>query len=175
MGSVPAALRYGSGDNYPMYNVTWNEVKDFIVALNKLDGAGKFRLPTEAEWEYAARGGSSQQTYTYAGSSTIGNVAWYTDNSSSKSHPTTDLKVANGVGAYNMSGNVWEWCEDYFGGSTGENVIPVPTPQSGSGRVIRGGSWNGGATYCTVSYRSGSNPGDRRCSNGFRLACSSNP
>jgi formylglycine-generating enzyme required for sulfatase activity len=106
----------GVGDDYPMYCVSWNDAKAFIAALNVSNGGGnKFRLPTEAEWEYAARGGNPQQSYTYAGSSDVGDVAWYRDNSNSMTHPTTELKLPNDIGAYNMSGNVWEWCEDYRG------------------------------------------------------------
>jgi formylglycine-generating enzyme required for sulfatase activity len=156
----------GVGDDYPMYFVSWKDAKEFVAALNALNGGGnKFRLPTEAEWEYAAKGGNPQQSYTYAGSNTIGNVAWYSDNSAVSGTGQTHLvndnaKLANGIRAYHMSGNVWEWCEDLYA----------------SFRVIRGGSWATAATDdCTVSHRSGNISGDRNSYSGFRLACSSNP
>jgi formylglycine-generating enzyme required for sulfatase activity len=179
MGSYPGAApnsTYGLGYNYPMYYVSWEDAHRFIDSLNKFYGNGKFRLPTEAEWEYAAKGGSSQQSDTYAGSNTVGGVAWYTSNSSSMTHPVNDnAKVANTIGIYHMSGNVREWCQDWFDGSIGENAIPIPTPTSSTNRVLRGGGWNSDAAYCTVSYRNYGTPDYRIGSNGFRLACSSNP
>jgi formylglycine-generating enzyme required for sulfatase activity len=178
MGSYPGTApssTYGVGDNFPMYYVSWNDAQTFITKLNAMNGGGNnFRLPTEAEWEYAAKGGSSQQSYTYAGSNTVGDVAWYTSNSSSKTH-AKETKVANSIGIYDMSGNVWEWCQDWVGGSGGEGAIPIPTPTSGSSRMNRGGSWYNVMSNCTVSYRSGSSPDDRNFDHGFRLACSSNP
>jgi formylglycine-generating enzyme required for sulfatase activity len=133
-------------------------------------------LPTEAEWEYAAKGGSSQQSYTYAGSNTVGDVAWYYESTSSKTHPVNDsVKMANTIGIYHMSGNVREWCEDYSDGNFGEVKIPIPTLTLGSDRVVRGGSWYRDAALCTVSYRHTSDPSYRDSFSGFRLACSSNP
>jgi formylglycine-generating enzyme required for sulfatase activity len=158
----------GVGDNYPMYCVSWDDAQAFITKLNELYGNGKFRLPTEAEWEYAARGGNPQQSYTYAGSNTIGNVAWYTDNSSSTTH-VVGGKAANGINAHDMSGNVREWCEDWYTSS-----VAATPPGSGSYRIDRGGSWDFYATVCTVSFRV-QLPVDRSDAVGFRLACSSNP
>jgi formylglycine-generating enzyme required for sulfatase activity len=181
MGSFPVTQDCGSGDNYPVCHVSWSDAQEFIVKLNAMMGGGSFRLPTEAEWEYAAGGGSSQQSYTYAGSNTINNVAWYSDNSAVNGTfqvHAKGTKAANSIGVYDMSGNIYEWCQDYYefyADSKGEEAIPVPTPTSSSDRVRRGGSWIDGATRCTVSYRSRSNQDNRNINYGFRLVYSSNP
>jgi formylglycine-generating enzyme required for sulfatase activity len=173
-GYGDAPMLQGVGDNYPMYCVSWNDAQAFISALNA--GGGNFRLPTEVEWEYAAKGGNPQQSYNYAGSNTADDVAWHSGNASSTTHPVNDnVKAANDIGAYHMSGNVWEWCQDYYGGSYGESAIPAKTPTSGSWRVIRGGSEYNGTIYCTVSYRINGAPNDCNNNYGFRLVCRSNP
>ncbi|MBR3766219.1 MAG: SUMF1/EgtB/PvdO family nonheme iron enzyme, partial [Muribaculaceae bacterium] len=133
-----------------------------------------FRLPTEAEWEYAARGGNKSKGYKYSGSNTIGDVAWYNSNSSAMTHQV-GTKAPNELGLYDMSGNVWECCSDwhdenYYSSSPSNN----PTgPTSGSYRVDRGGSWGNNARSCRVSYRDRSTPDYRDCYYGFRLVCSS--
>ncbi|MBR3915349.1 MAG: formylglycine-generating enzyme family protein [Bacteroidales bacterium] len=149
MGSNPS---YFSGyPQRPVEYVSWNDCQEFITKLNELTGKN-FRLPTEAEWEYAARGGNKSQRYKYSGSNTIGNVAWYDDNSGSETHDVK-TKQANELGIYDMSGNVWEWCQDWYGDySSGSQTNPTG-PSSGSVRVLRGGGWNYFATYCRVSYR----------------------
>ena len=164
MGSNPSSF---SGTNLPVEHVSWNDiVNDFLPKLNNLTGYS-FRLPTEAEWEYAARGGKSGG-YKYAGSNTIDNVAWYGDNSSSKTH-AVKTKNANELGLYDMSGNVWEWCQDWYG-SYGSSSQTNPTgPSSGSNRVLRGGSWNNGARVCRVSNRNDCSPDYRYGNEGFRL------
>lgn len=166
MGSNPS---YFKGDNLPVEGVSWNDiVNDFLPKLNNLTGKN-FRLPTEAEWEYAARGGKSGG-YKYAGSNTIGDVAWYTDNSSSKTHAVA-TKQPNELGLYDMSGNVWEWCQDWYG-SYGSSSQTNPTgPSSGSYRVLRGGSWGTFAGFCRVSSRFNSDPGYGGRDVGFRLCC----
>jgi formylglycine-generating enzyme required for sulfatase activity len=166
MGSNPF---YFKGDNLPVENVSWNDVQAFIRKLNTQAG-NRYRLPTEAEWEYAARGGNQSKGYKYSGSNTLGNVAWYYDNSAYKTHPVGQ-KSPNELGIYDMSGNVREWCSDrYDVYSTSAQNDPVGT--SGSYRVIRGGSW-GSNVDCRVAYR-GCNSTDKCYYGlGFRLACNS--
>ena len=148
MGSNPSDF---SGTNLPVESVSWNDCQTFITKLNQLTGKN-FRLPTEAEWEYAARGGNKSKGYKYAGSNTLGDVAWYKDNSSDRTHPVKQ-KQANELGLYDMSGNVFEWCQDWFGGYSSSAQTNPAGPVSGSDRVYRGGSWNYNARYCRVSYR----------------------
>lgn len=129
--------------------------------MNELTGK-QFRLPTKAEWEYAARGGNRSRGYKYSGSDNIGSVAWYTDNSGETTHPVGQ-KQSNELGLYDMSGNVWEWCQDwydnnYYGSSPSQNP---KGPSSGYFRVGRGGSWGGNAWGCRVSYRSYDSPDSR--------------
>ena len=154
MGSNPS---YFSGSNLPVEQVSWNNCQQFVTKLNQLCASQlngrQFALPTEAQWEYAARGGKQSQGYKYSGSNTLGNVAWYGDNSVSKTH-AVGTKQANELGLYDMSGNVEEWCQDWYG-SYGSNVQTDPTgPATGSDRVIRGGCWCFIPRGCRVSGRS---------------------
>ena len=144
MGSNPS---YFTGNlQRPVERVSWNDCQTFITKLNQLTGK-TFRLPTEAEWEYAARGGNKSQGYKYAGSNTLGDVAWYDGNSSSTTHPVA-TKAPNELGLYDMSGNVWEWCQDWYGSySSGAQTNPTG-PTLGSARVYRGGSWYYYASSC---------------------------
>ncbi|MDO5770931.1 MAG: formylglycine-generating enzyme family protein [Bacteroidales bacterium] len=160
---------YGLGDNYPAYYISWNDCQEFISKLNQLTGL-TFRLPTEAEWEYAARGGNKATTQTlYSGSNTIGDVAWYDENSSSSTHAVAG-KSANALGLYDMSGNVWEWCNDWDGWySSGAQTDPTG-PSSGSARMVRGGCWSDFAASCRVAYRGGVYVTHRFNSVGMRLA-----
>ena len=166
MGSNPSNF---SGSNKPVECVSWNDCQDFIRRLNALTGEN-FRLPTEAEWEYAARGGNKSRGYKYAGSNTIDNVAWYGNNSGSQTHNVA-TKSPNELGLYDMSGNVWEWCQDWYGDySSGSQTNPTG-PSSGSDRVFRGGSWFDYARGCRVSLRYNNSPDARRgYSLGLRLA-----
>ena len=149
MGSNPSYFR---GDNLPVENVSYDDVKEFITKLNQKTGK-TFRLPTEAEWEYAARGGKKSKGYKYSGSNNINDVAWYKDNSDDKTHPVK-TKQPNELGIYDMSGNVLEWCSDRHG-SYSNNAQTNPQGQSsGSYRVLRGGSWYINASHCRASYRS---------------------
>jgi len=165
MGDNPSAYK---GDNLPVESVSWEEVQVFISTLNVLTGK-KYRLPTEAEWEYAARGGAKSKGYRYSGSNDIEAVAWYGRNSGSKTRQVGS-KQANELGIYDMSGNVWEWVRDWYG-SYGTGAKTNPTgPRSGHYRVIRGGSWHYNAKLCRVSNRDVITPDYRFSNLGFRLA-----
>lgn len=160
----------GVGDDYPMYYVSWKEAVAFCDSLSARTGR-KHRLPTEAEWEYAARGGQQSDGTKYAGSNTIGNVAWYYTNSFSKTHPVGQ-KQPNGLELYDMSGNALEWCSDLYG-DYNEDVTHNPQgPSSGSGgRVYRGGSWLNYERECRVSSRIAAFPDYRDNLLGFRVVC----
>ena len=148
MGSNPSEFK---GDNLPVENVSWYDCQEFIRKLNSLTGQN-FRLPTEAEWEFACRGGNNSRGYKYSGSNYIDNVAWYTDNSGDKTHPVA-TKLPNELGIYDMSGNVWEWCSDCYGGYTSGAQTNPKGPYDGAYRVFRGGNWHYGARYCRSSAR----------------------
>ncbi len=165
MGNNPSNFK---GDNLPIERVSWNECYEFIKKLNQLTGL-QFRLPTEAEWEYAARGGKSSRGFKYSGSDNIGDVAWYTDNSGGKTHQV-GTKEPNELGIYDMSGNVWEWCSDRFGSYSSSSQTNPIGPSSGSLRVYRGGSWGDFAGNCRVSNRVNDFPGFRYSDLGFRLS-----
>lgn len=144
---------YGVGNNYPMYYISWSDCQTFVKKLNQLTGK-KFRLPTEAEWEYAARGGQKSRGYKYAGSNTLSDVAWYYGNSSRETHPVKQ-KQANELGLYDMSGNVDEWCQDGYGSySSNAQTNPIGSSSGGADRVRRGGSCYSDASYCRVASRS---------------------
>ncbi|MDD6832809.1 MAG: SUMF1/EgtB/PvdO family nonheme iron enzyme [bacterium] len=160
---------YGVGSNYPMYDISYEDCKVFISKLNVITGKN-FRFPTEAEWEFAARGGNNSRGYKYSGSNTLSNVAWYKDNSSSTTHPVAS-KAPNELGIYDMSGNVYEWCSDWYGDYSSSSQYNPTGPNSGSYRVIRGGCWYVDA-HCRVSYRYGSSPSGCDCILGLRLALS---
>ena len=164
------AAEYGLGDNYPAYYISYEDVQGFITKLNSLTGV-HFRMPTEAEWEYAACGGNKSKGYEYSGSNTIGDVAWYRDNSGIKAHPVK-TKAANELGIYDMSGNVWEWCSDWYGSYSSSSVTDPTGPASGSHRVFRGGSWHSYAPGCRSAYRYYDTPTYRSDYLGVRLACS---
>ena len=165
MGGNPSRFK---GDHLPVEYVSWNDAQEFIAKLNKETGR-EFRLPTEAQWEYAARGGKkSKKAYRYSGSDISDEVAWYDDNSNGKTHPVKG-KNANELGLYDMSGNVWEWCNDWFGGYSSVAQTDPQGPEEGSCRVLRGGSWLNYARYCRVSYRYYLTPMSRSLSVGFRL------
>ena len=166
MGSNPS---YFKGNlSRPVEEVSWDDCQIFISKLNSLTGK-RYRLPTEAEWEYAARGGNRSRGYKYSGSDNLGSVTWYTDNSGSTTHPVGQ-KSPNELGLYDMSGNVWEWCYDWYGSySSGSQTNPTGS-SSVSRRVIRGGSWNRIARHCRVSLRSNYTPSIRDVILGLRLA-----
>ena len=166
MGSNPSCFK---GYDLPVETVSWNDCQDFISKLNAMTGK-RFRLPSEAEWEYAARGGNKSRGYQYSGSNTIGDVAWYDGNSGSKTH-AVGTKQPNELGAFDMTGNVWEWCQDWFNRySSSPQTNPIGAV-SGSCRVYRGGSccYSG---YCRCSCRFDGTPDFRNGDLGLRLVLS---
>lgn len=178
MGSEPTynggwESKYGRGNEYPAYRVSWNDIQEFIRKLNQKTGKN-FRLPTEAEWEYAARGGKKSNGYKYAGSNIIGSVARYTETSNDKSTKPVKTKSPNELGLYDMSGNVYEWCNDWYGSDYYEksSLSNPQGPSSGSYRVLRGGSWYSNARCCRVSYRRSDDSSSRFNYYGFRLCLS---
>ena len=159
--------QYGHGDDFPAYNVSRTDALQFVDKLSAMTRL-PFRLPTEAQWEYAARGGNSSQHYHYSGSNNVEEVAWYKGNANGTLHPVGG-KQPNELGLYDMSGNLWEWCMDAYG--------PYPdTPQtnpvatSGSKFVLRGGSWTFFPTYCRVTCRDAYHGDGVSISNGVRVA-----
>ena len=164
MGSNPSNFK---GAQNPVERVSWNDCQNFIKKLNSLTGR-TFRLPTEAEWEYAARGGNQSRHYKYSGSNNIFDVAWYDNNSGDRTH-AVGTKSPNELGICDMIGNVYEWCSDWYGTySAGVQTNPQG-PSSGSNRVLRGGSWLNYARYCRVSKRIYLGPGSSYIGNGLRL------
>jgi formylglycine-generating enzyme required for sulfatase activity len=181
-----------NGGNVPVDGVRWNDIvgtsgstqvingityysNGFIYKLNKKTGK-KYRLPTEAEWEYAARGGAISKGYKYSGSNTADNVAWYfrsSDYSDFYSH-IVGSKQANELGIYDMSGNVWEWCSDWYGDYSSTAQFNPVGPALGYCRVVRGGCFNDFVGYARVSSRNNYAPDVFHCGMGFRLASSSN-
>ena len=163
---------YDKGDNYPVKNVSWDDVQQFITKLNELTKKN-YRLPTEAEWEYAARGGSKSKGYIYSGSNNIDDVAWYDGNSSGKSKCTrvrpVGTKQPNELGIYDMSGNVVEWCNDLYGDYSKDSQDNPTGPSSGYARVLRGGCWCDDADSCRVACRERTYPSNNDFPVGFRV------
>ncbi len=158
---------FQKGPRYPVEQVSWQDAQGFINKLNSRSGKG-YRLPTEAEWEYAARSGGKKEKY--AGGNDVDAVAWYTGNSGGGTRPVGG-KSPNGLGLHDMSGNVWEWCQDWYGSdyySKSPNINPTG-PSSGSFRVVRGGSWNYSPGNVRAADRSRREPGVRNFNLGFRL------
>ena len=164
MGSNPSNWK---AFDRPVENVSWNDAQEFCAELNRMTGR-HFRLPTEAEWEYASRGGKKATNAKYSGSSSVANVAWYDDNSGGQTHPVGKLRP-NELGIYDMSGNVWEWCQDWYGNYSSASQTDPKGPSSGSYRVLRGGDWRIIAGRCRVSSRGNSDPAYRGNNRGFRL------
>ena len=168
MGSNPSWVKVNN--QRPVEMVSWNDCQEFIKELNRLTGK-EFRLPTEAEWEYAARGGKYSRGYRYSGSNNAYEVAWYGNNSGGETHPVK-TKKANELGLYDMSGNVWEWCNDWYDNNYYRNSPQTnPTgPSEGGHRVLRGGSWYYFDGSVRVSRRGYNTPSIRSTNFGLRLA-----
>ncbi len=163
------------GGNRPVEQVSWNDCLTFISKLNNLLssqlGGKRFRMPTEAEWEYAARGGNKSRGYKYSGSNNIGDVAWCNSISNYTTH-LVKQKLPNELGLYDMSGNVWEWCQDWYGGYSSPSQTNPKGPSSGSYRIRRGGSWGCDAWRCRSSKRNLAHPASSDDDLGLRLVLS---
>ena len=178
MNNNPSSFGEGGGGSYeddwealPVECVSWNDCQRFIRNLNRMTDT-KFRMPTEAEWEFAARGGNDSCGCQFSGSDYLDDVAWYGDNSYGETHPVKGLKP-NELGIYDMSGNVWEWCSDWWkDGYNSSHQTNPQGPKSGSGHVYRGGGWCGSARCCRLSCRCEYSPDDASRDLGFRLALS---
>jgi len=174
MGESNNPSNFKGDESLPVEKVSWDDAQAFIATLNKKSGQ-QYRLPTEAEWEYAARGGGQSKGYKYSGSNNIEEVAWYKENAGNKTQPVGSLKP-NELGLFDMSGNVWEWCQDrydekYYETCKKNGVVVNPTgPEKGVTRVIRGGGWLYGPRGCRAAYRGYGRPGYRDYDLGFRLA-----
>jgi len=164
MNNNPSVFK---GDNLPVDNVSWDDIQEFIRKLNARTGKN-YRLPTEAEWEYAAEGGSMRKGYKYSGSNQVDEVAWYSNNSGGKTHPVGSKKP-NELGVHDMSGNVWEWCSDWYGNYSHTNKTNPTGPSTGRGRVSRGGGWYLDESHCRITRRNSDLPHNKYENLGFRL------
>ena len=164
MGSNPSTIQ---GDNLPVENVTWEQVQEFITLLNENSGLN-YRLPTEAEWEFAARGGNNSEGFIYSGNSVLGACGWFYSNGESTTHEV-GTKFPNELGIYDMSGNVREWCYDWFDYYSSESQENPQGPSDGYLKVNRGGSWTTPAVNCRNSYRHSNYPYESSQDLGFRL------
>ena len=186
MGNNPSHLK---GDDLAIEYVNWYGVVEYCNSRSKKEGltpcytkdgksvtcdfnANGYRLPTEAEWEYAARGGNKSRGYKYSGSDNIKDAAWYVDNSNEKTHRARGKKP-NELGIYDMTGNVCEWCWDWYGSYSSSSATDPKGSSSGKRRILRGGSWSGGAKYCRTAYRNRLVPDLRSDGIGFRVVVSS--
>ena len=174
MGDNPSSFK---GDNLPVENVSWDDTIDFLEKLNMLTDK-QYRLPSEAEWEYAARGGIYCEDYIFSGSDKLKEVGWFIDSNVSETSPVGQ-KYGNELGLYDMSGNVWEWCNDWYSGKyykqcLKKRIVNNPKgPLVGKERIFRGGSWYSEINYCKTSYRNKRRPSHKGNNIGFRLALSS--
>ena len=173
MGSLPAYISSAEedikGPQRPVCYVSWEYCQQFIRKLNAKTGQ-RFRLPTEAEWEYAARGGKKSQGFKFSGSNDISSVAWFTETTDDKGSKDVKTKGANELGLYDMTGNVWEWCQDWFEAYSSSDQTNPKGPAEGSWRMTRGGSWFYAEGYCRVSYRGNNDPTMSNNELGLRLA-----
>ena len=173
MGDNPSRF---DGDDHPVGNVSWDDCQKFIgkvSAAARQQLGGEARLPTEAEWEYACRAGT---TGPYGGTGLLDDMGWYWSNNESerKTHPV-GAKAPNAWGFYDMHGNVWEWCQDWYDAYPSGSATDPKGPASGGSRVLRGGGWVNDARYCRSAYRYWYSPAYRKWCYGFRLCCSLSP
>jgi formylglycine-generating enzyme required for sulfatase activity len=167
MGNNPSRLKKG-GPECPVETVSWEDAQKFIRKLSEKDGENTYRLPTEAEWEYACRAGTDTPYYTGTTEADLDRAGWYSENSGGKTHPVRQ-KEANAWGLYDMHGNVWEWCQDWYGEYPEGTVTDPAGPDKGSARVLRGGGWYRGAGYCRSGSRDSDSPDRRLSLLGFRV------
>ncbi|NCD35416.1 MAG: formylglycine-generating enzyme family protein [Spartobacteria bacterium] len=166
MGTNPATFK---GAMNPVETVSWDDCKAFIEKLNMRSSGDTFRLPTEAEWEFAARGGNKSRGTVYSGGNELNAVGWYEGNSGRQAHEV-GTKAPNELGIYDMSGNVWEWCSDWYGDYSVLAQVDPDGAKKGSIRVKRGGSWGNYADFCRVASRYHYAPSNSHDGYGFRLA-----
>jgi formylglycine-generating enzyme required for sulfatase activity len=166
MGSNPS---YFKGDTRPVEQVSWNDVQEFVRKLNQKESTNKYRLPTEAEWEFAARGGTQSRGFKFAGSFNIGDVAVYAENSGGQTKPVGS-KLPNELGISDISGNVWEWCHDWYANYESAESTDPNGPGGVQSRVLRGGSSFNNEFDCRTASRSRNGPDIRYINFGFRLA-----
>ena len=168
MGNNPSTFK---GPQHPVDSVSWKDAQKFLQQLNK-ETKQSYRLPTEAEWEFGARGGIHTEEYLYAGSDKLSEVGWYIQNSGNQTQPVGRL-LENELGLFDLSGNVYEWCEDdyhdNYEGAPLDGSAWIDRPKRGERRVLRGGAWGLQARICRVSFRAHDEPGARSLFVGFRL------
>jgi len=168
MGTNPSAFRAA---DQPVDSVSWNDCQEFIRRLNTLPVGGRYRLPTEAEWEYACRAGTSSRFNLGGADTALDRAGWYSGNSGDTTHPA-GWKQPNALGLYDMHGNVWEWCQDWYAAYPWEATDPAG-PSSGAYRVLRGGSWRDNAGNCRSASRNYDDPAYKKHNFGFRVVCDS--
>jgi len=180
MGNNPSYFS-SCGDNCPVEKVSWNDVMEFIISLNEKENKLEYRLPTEAEWEYAARAGSTSAFANGKISETgcaldvnLNEMGWYCGNENSKTHPVAQ-KNANAWGLFDMHGNVWEWCNDWYDSYPDISVTNPTGPSSGTQRVLRGGDWGSPSQSSRSAKRSATFPSYCDSNFGFRLSITLNP
>jgi len=166
MGNNPS--KFTGDPNRPVEHVSWDDVQEFVRRLNSREGGAMYRLPTEAEWEYAARAETTTRWSFGDDVGQLGRYAWHDQNAGGQTHPVGQLQP-NSWGLYDMHGNVWEWVQDWYGGYASGTAVDPAGPSSGSIRVNRGGSWIDSARYCRSAPRIRGAPGDRIVYLGFRL------
>lgn len=166
MGNNPSEF---VGLNRPVEQVSWHECQKFVEQL-KQETNKPYRLPTEAEWEYAARGGNRSHHYKFSGNNNLDIVGWYSHNSNKCTHEVKS-KEQNELGIYDMNGNVWEWCQDWYGLYSGGKQYSPQGPVAGEHKIIRGGGWNNVSEFFRTSYRGRNTPTRRGNNIGFRIVC----